>query len=169
MYSNEQELLEINALIQDPKQQSENVMIVDLLRNDLGKIAHTGSVHVDKMLMVEKYKTIYQIISKITCKVDKDIPLHKLIDALFPCGSITGAPKLSTCAIIKDVEKTQRGVYTGAIGYITPENNMCFSVQSVHSSFMTITNSHSALVGASYMNQTYGKNFSNVIIRHVFY
>ena len=115
-------------LKQNRKQISENIMIVDLLRNDLGKIADIGSVHVDSLLDIETYDTIHQMTSTISCKISQHMPILSILSALFPCGSITGAPKKSTCAIIKEKEHSPRDVYTGAIGYIMPNNDMCFSV-----------------------------------------
>ncbi len=112
----------------DPKIHAENTMIVDLLRNDLGRIAEPGSVEVTQLLTCEHYATLHQMTSTITAKLATDITFEKIIQGLFPCGSITGAPKIRTMQIIHQLENRQRGIYTGAIGYITPENNMCFNV-----------------------------------------
>jgi para-aminobenzoate synthetase/4-amino-4-deoxychorismate lyase len=115
-------------LTQDPKIIAENMMIVDLLRNDLSVIAQPGSVNVPKLFEVEKYETLYQMTSTVSCKVDKNIAFGDIMTAIFPCGSITGAPKVRTMQIINALEKQDRGIYTGAIGYITPQNDMCFNV-----------------------------------------
>jgi para-aminobenzoate synthetase/4-amino-4-deoxychorismate lyase len=112
----------------DPKTRSENMMIVDLLRNDFGRIAKTGSVKVDSLMELETYATVHQIVSTISCEVDDTISLFDIFKALFPCGSVTGAPKKSTMEIINTLEPTPRGIYTGAIGYITPDRDMCFNV-----------------------------------------
>ncbi|WP_068119528.1 aminodeoxychorismate synthase component I [Tropicimonas marinistellae] len=116
------------SLRADPKQNSENVMIVDLLRNDLGRIARAGSVSVDDLFAVETYRTVHQMTSTISAEIDRDRPLREIFEALFPCGSITGAPKKRTCEIIAETEGCARGIYTGAIGYITPDRDMCFNV-----------------------------------------
>lgn len=110
------------------KNRAENLIIVDLLRNDLSAIANTHTVKVDKLFSIEKYKKLLQMTSQISAKVDKQISFRKLLDGLFPCGSITGAPKKRTMELIKQIEKGKRGVYTGSIGYIMPNNDMCFNV-----------------------------------------
>ncbi|AJI75792.1 aminodeoxychorismate synthase, component I [Francisella philomiragia subsp. philomiragia ATCC 25015] len=110
------------------KNRAENLIIVDLLRNDLSAIAKTHTVKVDKLFSIEKYKNLLQMTSQISAKVDKQISFRKILDGLFPCGSITGAPKKRTMELIKQIEKDKRGVYTGSIGYIMPNNDMCFNV-----------------------------------------
>ena len=110
------------------KNRAENLIIVDLLRNDLSAIAKTYSVKVDKLFLIEKYKNLLQMTSQISAKVDKQISFRKILDGLFPCGSITGAPKKRTIELIKQIEKDKREVYTGSIGYIMPNNDMCFNV-----------------------------------------
>lgn len=112
----------------DPKSMAENTMIVDLLRNDLSAISKPGSVHVSQLLEVESYETVHQMTSCIQSEVDRSLPFATIMQHLFPCGSITGAPKRRTMEIIRDLESEPRHIYTGAIGYITPENNMCFNV-----------------------------------------
>ena len=112
----------------DPKSRAENLMIVDLLRNDLGRVAPAGTVKVPRLFEVERYRTLLQMTSTIEAQVDPEISLKSLIDNLFPCGSVTGAPKIRTMEIIRELEAAPRGVYTGAIGYVTPENDMCFNV-----------------------------------------
>lgn len=111
-----------------PKNRAENLMIVDLVRNDLSRIAHPGSVEVPQLFEIEAYKTVMQMTSTITCRVDANISLAQLWQALYPCGSITGAPKKRTMEIIYDTEPAPRGIYTGAIGYIMPNNDMCFNI-----------------------------------------
>ncbi|MBS4033584.1 MAG: aminodeoxychorismate synthase component I [Ignavibacterium sp.] len=105
-------------LLNSEKNRAENVMIVDLLRNDLGRISKSGSVQVPKLFDIEKYETLYQMVSVISSKLKKDITLSKVIKNIFPCGSITGAPKISTMGIINKIEKEPRGIYTGSIGFI---------------------------------------------------
>lgn len=115
-------------LMNDLKTIAENTMIVDLLRNDLSMIAKAGSVDVTQLMHVESYETVHQMVSCIESRVDTDIDFLTLIRALFPCGSITGAPKRRTMEIIRNNERSARGIYTGTIGYIMPNNDMCFNV-----------------------------------------
>jgi para-aminobenzoate synthetase/4-amino-4-deoxychorismate lyase len=110
----------------DKKIIAENLMIVDLLRNDLGRIAE--KVWVPKLFTAEKYRTIHQMTSTIAAKLKENISLKSLFTALFPSGSVTGAPKIKTMQIINRLEKEPRGIYTGAIGYISPEKSACFNV-----------------------------------------
>lgn len=115
-------------LAQSKKDQAENVMIVDLLRNDLGSLAKPGSVRVPQLFSIEKYPTVYQMTSTVTGIIEKNTSITDVFKALFPCGSITGAPKISTMRIIQELETSARGVYCGAIGYISPKNEAIFNV-----------------------------------------
>ncbi|WP_047981097.1 aminodeoxychorismate synthase component I [Ornithinibacillus contaminans] len=115
-------------LYQSEKNRAENVMIVDLLRNDLGMIARPGTVRVPELFSIEKYPTVYQMTSTVTAEIDAAKTIPDIFKALFPCGSITGAPKISTMNIINELETSPRNVYCGAIGYITPENEAIFNV-----------------------------------------
>ena len=115
-------------LQQDPKNRSENVMIVDLVRSDLGKIAQIGSVRVEELLTVETYDTLLQMTSTISARLRPDTSFHEIFRALFPCGSVTGAPKCRTMQIIQEIENGPRGVYTGAIGFFAPNRSAVFNV-----------------------------------------
>ncbi|CDQ40432.1 aminodeoxychorismate synthase component I [Virgibacillus salexigens] len=117
-----------NWLHHSEKNRAENVMIVDLLRNDLGAIAKPGSVQVPQLFTIERYPTVLQMTSTVTAMVEDDIDIVPIFQALFPCGSITGAPKINTTKIIHDVESSSRDVYCGTIGYITPEKEAVFNV-----------------------------------------
>lgn len=117
----------IEFLKNDEKNKAENVMIVDLLRNDLGRIAKTGSVKVTKLFEIETHKTLHQMTSQIEADLKENTTLLDIFKAIFPCGSITGAPKISTMRIIDKVEKGSRDIYCGAIGMISPEETI-FSV-----------------------------------------
>lgn len=108
------------------KNRAENVMIVDMIRNDLGKIAEVGSVHVPCLFERERYPTLWQMTSTVTAKTNASVT--EIFTALFPCGSITGTPKISTMNIITELEKTPRKIYTGTIGYISPERRASFNV-----------------------------------------
>jgi para-aminobenzoate synthetase/4-amino-4-deoxychorismate lyase len=112
----------------DEKQRAENLMIVDLLRNDLGRIAKIGSVEVTDLFTVETYRTVHQMTSGITAELRGDMGLEDMLDALFPCGSVTGAPKVRAMEIIRELEALPRGVYTGAIGHIAPSGDAQFNV-----------------------------------------
>jgi para-aminobenzoate synthetase/4-amino-4-deoxychorismate lyase len=112
----------------DLKNRSENVMIVDLLRNDLGRIAKTGTVKTTKLFEIEKYETLYQMTSTVEADVPEGIKLHDLFRNIFPSGSVTGAPKIRTMQIIRELEKEERKIYTGSIGFITPQKDMVFNV-----------------------------------------
>jgi para-aminobenzoate synthetase/4-amino-4-deoxychorismate lyase len=103
-----------------PKEQAENLMIVDLLRNDLSRVARTGGVDVPALFTVERYPTVWQLTSEVTARVREGVGLVDVFRALFPCGSVTGAPKARTMRLIRDVEPGPRGVYCGAIGWVAP-------------------------------------------------
>jgi para-aminobenzoate synthetase / 4-amino-4-deoxychorismate lyase len=115
-------------LYHSEKNRAENVMIVDLLRNDLGVIAEAGTVQVEKLFEIEQYPTVHQMTSTITAKVTDKTELFEVFKALFPCGSITGAPKISTMNVISNLESTPREVYCGAIGFISPDMEAVFNV-----------------------------------------
>ncbi|MES2536121.1 MAG: aminodeoxychorismate synthase component I [Pseudomonadota bacterium] len=106
------------ALAADPKNRAENLMIVDLLRNDLGKVATLGSVRVPHLFDVSAYSSVLQMTSTVNAQLRDDVTLAGLISALYPCGSITGAPKRRTMQIIRELEPDARGIYTGAIGWL---------------------------------------------------
>jgi para-aminobenzoate synthetase / 4-amino-4-deoxychorismate lyase len=114
------------------KERAENVMIVDLMRNDLGRIARLGSVVVERLLAVERYPTVLQMTSTVAARTGASLP--DLFAALFPCASVTGAPKPSTMGIIAELEPTPRGVYTGAVGCVLPGRRAQFNVaiRTVH-------------------------------------
>lgn len=106
-----------------PKERAENAMIVDLLRNDLGRIAETGSVEVDSLFEAERYETVWQLTSTIGARLRPGIGLAGVFRALFPSGSVTGAPKVSSMRIIAGLEDSPRGVYTGAVGWAAPHGS----------------------------------------------
>jgi para-aminobenzoate synthetase/4-amino-4-deoxychorismate lyase len=108
------------------KNRAENLMIVDMIRNDLGRVADTGSVHVPKLFEVERHPTLWQMTSTAAAECDKSVT--EIMCALFPCASITGAPKVRTTQIIAELEPTPRGLYTGCIGFIAPGRKAQFNV-----------------------------------------
>ncbi len=114
------------------KNRAENLMIVDMVRNDLGRVAQPGSVEVSDLFRVEKYESVYQMTSTVSARTGA--PLSRLLGALFPCASITGAPKVRAMEIIAELEDSPRGIYTGAIGYLGPRREAAFNVaiRTVH-------------------------------------
>jgi len=115
-------------LRESTKDRAENVMIVDLLRNDLGKVSVSGSVHVSSLFELERFETVWQMTSTVESTLRAGTTLTELMTALFPCGSITGAPKIRTMQIIRDLERSPRGAYTGAIGLLKPGGDCVFNV-----------------------------------------
>lgn len=110
------------------KDRAENLMIVDLLRNDLGRVAETGSVSVGDLFAVETFPTVHQMVSTVCARLKPSITIDALVRALFPCGSVTGTPKIRAMEIIRELEESPRGVYCGAIGYFAPDNSAQFNV-----------------------------------------
>ena len=110
------------------KNRSENLMIVDLLRNDLGRISKPGTVSTKKLFEVERYETLFQMISIVKAILKKRVSIYSLLKAIFPSGSVTGAPKISTMKIINCLEKEPRRVYTGGIGFFAPDGDSVFNV-----------------------------------------
>ncbi len=115
-------------LMQDPKNQAENRMIVDLLRNDISLISRVGSLDVPELFRVESYATVHQMVSRVRARLKDRTTLRALFAALFPCGSITGAPKISAMEILRRLESGPRDVYCGALGWIAPGGRMRFNV-----------------------------------------
>ena len=115
-------------LAEDPKQRAENTMIVDLMRNDLSRIAKTGTVRVRQLCEVERYQSLHQMTSTIEAELPDGTGFSSVIENLFPCGSITGAPKLSAMQIAHELETGPRGVYTGSIGYLAPGGDFRLNV-----------------------------------------
>ena len=126
--TNQKDLQEAAWLEADPKNRAENMMIVDLLRNDMNRISEIGSEHVTHLCQVEQYSTVWQMTSTIESRLRSEIDLVQTFRALFPCGSITGAPKISTMEIIQKTEKAPRGIYCGTIGILLPKGKRIFNV-----------------------------------------
>lgn len=110
------------------KDRAENIMIVDMLRNDLGRISKTGSVKTARLFETEKYQTLFQMTSTIRSRLRSRLSWYEIFKSIFPSGSVTGAPKIRTMQLINELEKTPRNIYTGCIGYISPENGAVFNV-----------------------------------------
>ncbi len=124
----EADLAQREAMRADIKSQAENLMIVDLLRNDLSRIAKSASVKVPELFSLETYPTLHQMTSKVTAQLSDDITIAQLFKSLFPCGSVTGAPKIRAMEIIHELEGSERGPYCGSIGYMDPNGDACFNV-----------------------------------------
>lgn len=115
-------------LASDPKNRAENLMIVDLLRNDISRVSEIGSVHVPELFTVESYATVHQMVSEVRAQLLDGLSISDLFTALFPCGSITGAPKIRAMEVIRDLEPEPRDVYCGSMGWIAPTGAMSFNV-----------------------------------------
>ena len=124
----EEDELSRKNLYHSQKDRSENVMVVDLVRNDLSKVCKEGTVHVDELYGVYSFPQVYQMISTISGDLNDDISFTDIIRATFPMGSMTGAPKRSVLKLIEKYERSRRGIFSGALGYITPEQDFDFNV-----------------------------------------
>ncbi len=124
----EEDLKIAGELALDPKEYSENVMIVDLVRNDLSRIAEKGSVKVDELCKVYTFRQVHQLISSVRAKLAEGIAPVEALRTSFPMGSMTGAPKISAMKIIEELEETKRGLYSGAVGYFSPDGDFDFNV-----------------------------------------
>ncbi len=118
----------VQQLAQDPKERSENIMITDLVRNDLSRIAEKGSVTVSELCAIYTFEQVHQMISTISCTVPPNFPSVEILRNTYPMGSMTGAPKISAMQIIEEIEDAKRGLYSGAIGYFTPLGDFDFNV-----------------------------------------
>jgi para-aminobenzoate synthetase/4-amino-4-deoxychorismate lyase len=123
-----EDAIRMEALANDEKNRAENIMITDLMRSDLGRVAETGSVRVGKLFAVERLPSLLQMSTEITATLRSDVTLYMLFASLFPSGSIVGAPKVRTMQLIQELEGRPRGVYTGSIGYFAPNGESAFSV-----------------------------------------
>ena len=123
-----EDALLIRQLSNDEKERSENIMIVDLVRNDLSKTAIKGSVKVEELCKVYTFDQVHQMISTVTSRIREGISPVDVLRTTFPMGSMTGAPKISAMKIIDELEETKRGLYSGAVGYFTPEGDFDFNV-----------------------------------------
>ncbi|MCF6289063.1 MAG: aminodeoxychorismate synthase component I [Proteobacteria bacterium] len=122
----DQDLLE--ELINHPKEQAEHIMLIDLERNDLGRVSKIGTVKVDEFMQVESYAKVHHIVSNVVAELAKDISFYDVIQATFPGGTITGCPKIRCMQIIDELEQQPRGAYTGSMGYITDDGKMDLNI-----------------------------------------
>jgi len=135
----------IEELAADPKQRAENLMIVDLLRNDLARVAEAGSVEVPELFKVETFPTVHQMVSRVTARLRDGVDAVGVIETIFPCGSITGAPKIAAIEALAELEPAPRGAYTGSMGWIEPGGDAAFNV--LIRTLELNTNSHVARLG----------------------
>ncbi len=119
---------EVAALAADPKQRAENLMIVDLMRNDLARVAETGSVTVPDLFAVETFPTLHQMVSRIMATLGRGLDAVDVLQTIFPCGSVTGAPKIAAIDVLRRLEREPRGAYTGSMGWIEPGGDAAFNV-----------------------------------------
>jgi para-aminobenzoate synthetase/4-amino-4-deoxychorismate lyase len=142
------------ALAADAKSRAENLMIVDLIRNDLGRIAQTGSVAVQALFSVETYPTLHTLVSTVAARKREDATAADILRALFPCGSVTGAPKIRAMEVLRDLEDSPRGAYCGAVGHFSPDGSARFNV-AIRT--LTITGSEGVLgIGGGVVQDSVG-------------
>ncbi len=146
-------------LVEDEKSRAENLMIVDLLRNDLSRLAEVGSVKVADLFTVQTYPTLHQMTSGIEARLREGVTLKDLFTGLFPCGSVTGAPKIRAMEIIRDLECAARGVYCGSLGVISPDGDIRFNVAirtlTIFPDHQLVCNVGSAIVADSTAREEY--------------
>jgi anthranilate synthase component 1 len=123
----EDELLKVDMLL-DEKERAEHIMLVDLGRNDLGKVAQSGSVEVTELLEIEKYSHVQHLVSNITARLDEGKDAFDVFQSAFPAGTVTGAPKIRAMEIIEELERSRRGIYAGAVGYFDFSGNLDFAI-----------------------------------------
>jgi anthranilate synthase component 1 len=128
----EDEKLE-RELLNDEKEKAEHLMLVDLGRNDIGKISYFGTVKVDQFMVIEKYSHVMHIVSNISGKLRSDVTPIEALYACFPAGTVTGAPKIRAMEIIAELEPTKRGIYAGAVGYVDFSGNLdsCIAIRTI--------------------------------------
>ena len=144
----EQDSLLKQELFLSSKERSENVMIVDLMRNDLSKIAIEGTVQVEELFGIYSFPQVHQMISTIVGQVKETIDFADILQATFPMGSMTGAPKKRVLELIEEYEPSKRGLYSGSVGYITPDGNFDFNVVIRSILYNAVTQNLSYQVGS---------------------
>jgi len=156
------------ALAASQKDRAENLMIVDLLRNDLSRIAEIGSVGVEKLFDVETYPTVHHLVSSVTARRKPHTRVTDMIRALFPCGSVTGAPKIRAMEVIRALEESPRGVYCGAIGAFSPDGSAAFNV-AIRT--LTITGHHGELgIGGGIVHDSEcGREYEECLLKARYY
>lgn len=156
------------ALAASEKDRAENLMIVDLLRNDLGRIAQTGSVGVRDLFMIEAYPTVHQMVSTVRAKLCPRAGVQEIVRALFPCGSVTGAPKIRAMEIIRELEIGPRGVYCGAIGYFAPDGSARFNV-AIRTLTLAKSRGELGIGGAIVQDSTAASEYAECLLKARYY
>ena len=120
-------------LLSDPKERAEHIMLVDLGRNDIGRVCKTGSVHVNELMVIERYSHVMHLVSNVVGEIDSRYDQFDLLKACFPAGTVTGAPKIRSMEIIEELETSNRGLYAGAVGYFSFQGNMdtCITIRTI--------------------------------------
>jgi anthranilate synthase component 1 len=120
-------------LLADGKERAEHIMLVDLGRNDVGRVAQKGTIRVDGLMQVERYSHVMHLVSNVTGQLDKDKTVYDVLAACFPAGTVSGAPKIRAMEIIEELEPTRRGPYAGAVGYFSFSGNMdmCINIRTI--------------------------------------
>ena len=149
-----EDALQIERLKNNQKERSENIMIVDLVRNDLSKIATKNSVKVEELCKIYTFATVHQMISTVSCQVKSEMTFIDILKATFPMGSMTGAPKIRAMELIEQFESTKRGVYSGCVGYIEPDGNFDFNVIIRTLLYNADKNYLSCMVGGAITNKS---------------
>jgi para-aminobenzoate synthetase component I len=148
-----------DGLAHDAKNQAENRMIVDLLRNDISRISEVGTLDVPELFKVETYPTLHQMVSRIHAKLLPNLTVRDIFAALFPCGSITGAPKIRAMEILHDLEEAPRDIYCGSMGWIAPDGQMSFNVSirtvTLHADGRAVFNVGGGIIFDSEANSEY--------------
>ncbi len=151
----------------DIKNRSENVMILDLFRSDLGKVCENGSIKVKKIFSVEKYETLFQMISSAEGTLLKNVSLYDVIKSIFPSGSVTGAPKIISMKLLRELEKRERGIYTGAIGFFGPRRTAEFNVP-IRTVVLTDSNGRMGVGSGIVYDSDAGKEFEECKLKALF-
>ncbi|MEO8087055.1 MAG: anthranilate synthase component I family protein [Bacteroidota bacterium] len=164
--SKEEDELIIHAMKNDEKEKSENVMIVDLVRNDLSRTAANGSVVVEELFGIYSFKQLHQMISTVVAEMRDDLHWSDVLRNAFPMGSMTGAPKIRAMELIEEFESTKRGLYSGAVGYITPEGDFDFNVVIRSILFNEAEKYLSFMVGSAItINSDPGKEYEECLLK----
>jgi anthranilate synthase component 1 len=121
------------TLLEDPKERAEHLMLVDLGRNDLGRVCKFGSVHVSELMVIEKYSHVMHIVSDVTGSLEEGVDAFDVLKASFPAGTVTGAPKIRAMQIIEELENLHRGPYAGAVGYYSFSGDLdsCITIRTI--------------------------------------